>query len=164
MDTFMEAPLDGENKIQPEFDRSAPRFDRLCHGDMTLRAIEKHPGDGVLLPFYYYEIDVRDIPVGKISIRIGDNFHSYYNGHIGYEIDEAARGHGYARRACELVLDVARFHGMTRLYVTCDEDNAASYRTIEKLGGSLLEICDVPKEYFAWHEGIKRHRIYRLDL
>ena len=92
------------------------------------------------------------------------NGRKYYNGHIGYEVDEGARGHGYARRACALVLDVARFHGMKRLYLTCAEDNAASYRTIEKLGGRLLEICGMPRDYFAWYEGIPRHRIYQLDL
>ena len=139
-------------------------FNEINGGDMTLKIIEKSEGTAELLPFYYYDIFVDEVPVGKISIRIGDNFHSYYNGHIGYEIDEGARGHGYARRACELVLDVARFHGMTRLYLTCDEDNTASYRTIEKLGGSLLEICDVPREYFAWYEGIPRHRVYQLNL
>ena len=140
------------------------RFNEIVHGNMTLRLIEKNPGGRAQLPYYYYDILVDGIPVGKISIRIGDNFHTYYNGHIGYEINEEARGHGYARRACELVLDVARAHGMSRLYVTCTEDNAASYRTIESLGGSLLEICDVPREYFAWFEGIKRHRIYQVTL
>ena len=59
---------------------------------------------------------------------------------------------------------VARAHGMSRLYVTCTEDNTASYRTIEGLGGTLLEICDVPREYFAWFEGIKPHRIYQVNL
>ena len=140
------------------------RFDEIDGGDMTLRVIEKNPGGGAVLPFYYYDIFVENVAVGKISIRIGDDFHTYYNGHIGYEINEEARGHGYTRRACELVLSVARAHGMSRLYVTCTEDNAPSYRTIEKLGGSLLEICDVPREYFAWFEGIKRHRIYQVNL
>ena len=140
------------------------RFDRIDNEDMTLRIIEKKEAGRVQLPYYYYEILVDNVPVGKISIRIGDNFHTYYNGHIGYEVDEGARGHGYARRACELVLDVARFHGMSRLYITCTEDNAPSWHTIEGLGGRLLEICEVPREYFAWYEGIPRHRIYQLDL
>lgn len=140
------------------------RFDCLGGGGLTLRIREKAEGDGVLLPFYYYDILADGTPVGKISIRIGDNFHAYYNGHIGYEVDPEFQGHGYARRACELVLDVARFHGMERLYVTCAEDNAPSYRTIEKLGGRLLEICELPRDYFAWYEGIPRHRIYQLDL
>lgn len=140
------------------------RFDEIKGGDMTLRILEKKEAGRVQLPYYYYETLVDNLPVGKISIRIGDNFHTYYNGHIGYEVDEGARGHGYARRACGLVLDVARFHGMSRLYITCAEDNAPSWHTIEGLGGRLLEICEVPREYFAWYEGIPRHRIYQLNL
>lgn len=140
------------------------RFDEIKSGDMTLRIFEKKEAGRVQLPYYYYETLVDNLPVGKISIRIGDNFHTYYNGHIGYEVDEGARGHGYARRACEMVLDVARFHGMSRLYITCTEDNAPSWHTIEGLGGRLLEICEVPREYFAWYEGIPRHRIYQLNL
>lgn len=140
------------------------RFDCLGGGGLTLRIREKAEGDGVLRPFYYYDILADGTPVGKISIRIGDNFHAYYNGHIGYEVDPEFQGHGYARRACELVLDVARFHGIKRLYLTCGEDNAPSCRTIERLGGRLLEICEAPREYFAWYEGMPRQRSYQLDL
>lgn len=140
------------------------RFDELGGVDFTLRLREKAEGGRVGLPYYYYDILAGGVPVGKISVRVGDNCHTYYNGHIGYEVDPEFQGHGYARRACELVLDAARFHGMGRLYITCAEDNAASYRTIEKLGGRLLEICEMPRDYFAWYEGIPRHRIYQLDL
>ena len=131
---------------------------------MTLKIIEKQESGKAQLPYYYYDIFVDGAAVGKISIRIGDNFNAYYGGHIGYEVNEGARGNGYARRACGLVLDVARFHGMSRLYITCAEDNIASYRTIEKLGAKLLEICDIPKEYFGWYEGMKRRRIYQVKL
>lgn len=140
------------------------RFNQIDGGDITLSIREKAEGGRVTLPYYYYNILAHGILVGKISIRIGDNFHTYYNGHVGYEIDPEFQGHGYARRACELVLDVARFHGMTRLYLTCGEDNAPSCRTIERLGGRLLEICEAPREYFAWYEGMPRQRIYQLDL
>lgn len=140
------------------------RFDLISGGDMALRIIEKNPGGKAQIPFYYYDILVDGVPVGKISIRIGENFHSYYNGHVGYEIFAPYRGHGYAARACALVFEVARFHGMDAVYLTCAKDNAASYRTIEKLGAKLLEICPVPREYFGWHEGIEDHRIYYLKL
>lgn len=140
------------------------RFDRIDGGRMVLRVIEKNPGTAEQVPFYYYDILVDGVPVGKISIRIGENFHSYYNGHIGYEISPEHRGCGYAAEACKLVFAVARFHGMCRLYLTCDESNIASYRTIEKLGARLLEICPVPENYFGWYEGIEDHRIYQLDL
>ena len=140
------------------------RFDCLGGGGFTLRIREKAEGDGVLLPFYYYDILADGTPVGKISIRIGDNFHAYYNGHIGYEVDEPYRGHGYAGKACRLVLEVARHHGMKMVYLTCEEDNLASARTIEGLGAELLETCEIPKEYIYWYEGIPRHRIYQLEL
>lgn len=139
-------------------------FDTLKRGNMTLKLIEKKARGRVQLPYYYYDILVDGVPVGKISIRIGDNFHTSYNGHIGYEVDPEFQGHGYARQACELVLEVARSHGMPSVLLTCAEDNAPSYHTIEKLGAKLLCITDVPKEYFAWYEGIPRHRVYQLDL
>ena len=94
------------------------RFNRIDGGDIVLQIRERAEGGGPLLPFYYYDILSEGIPVGKISIRIGDNFHAYYNGHVGYEIDPEFQGRGYARRACGLVLDVARAHGMTRIYLT----------------------------------------------
>ena len=66
--------------------------------------------------------------------------------------------------ACQMLLPVAKTHGMDYLDITCNEDNIASYKTMERLGAELLEICDVPKTYCYWEEGIKPHRIYRLKL
>ena len=129
-------------------------FDRISSGPMTLQIIEKISAGADGLPFYYYDILVDGAPVGKISLRIGVNFHTYYNGSIGYEVDEP----------CRVVLPVARHHGMTHLYLTCAESNIPSYRTIEGLGAELVEIRQVPREYFAWREGMERQRIYRLAL
>ncbi|MDE7220773.1 MAG: GNAT family N-acetyltransferase [Oscillospiraceae bacterium] len=140
------------------------QFDRITSGPMTLQITEKVPAGPDGLPFYFYDILVNGQPVGKISIRIGATFHTYYNGNIGYEIDEPYRGHGCARAACRMILPVARHHGMTSLYLTCAEGNIASYRTIEGLGSELLEICEVPREYFAWREGMERQRVYRLPI
>ena len=141
------------------------RFDNISSEKLSLKITQKYAGDNEMLPFYYYDIfDLNNNCIGKISIRIGHNFHSYYNGNIGYEVFKEYRGCGIACAACRMVLDVARSHGMDYIILSCDIDNIASYKTIERLGASLIEICDVPKEYFAWHEGIKKHRIYKLDL
>ena len=131
------------------------KFDTLENDELILKITQKCSGDDEMIPFYYYDI---------ISVRIGNNFHSYYNGHIGYEIFKEYRGNGYAYRASLMVLDVERFHDMDFIYLTCDESNIASYKTIEKLGAEFVNICNVPKEYFGWREDMERQRIYKLDL
>ncbi|MCM1025748.1 MAG: GNAT family N-acetyltransferase [Roseburia sp.] len=141
-------------------------FDELESERLKLKVIVKNPGNEREIPYYWYEIQRKPdfTPVGKISIRIGHNYHSYYNGNIGYEIDEDFRGHHYAREAAELVLKVARYHGMEKIYLTCEEDNKASYRTIEGLGAELVEITEVPRDYFGWYEEIPRYRVYELEI
>ena len=138
----------------------------LNGNDMELKLIEFNPGNDVEIPFYWYEIIPKEVnkPVGKISIRLGNNYHSYYNGHIGYEVDEEYRGHGYSFQAAKLVLLVAKAYGMEYIYLVCDEDNEASYKTIEKLGAKLEEVVIPPKDYFGWYEGIPVQRIYKLEL
>lgn len=142
------------------------KFDIIESDMLLLKVMQKYCGDNVLIPFYYYDIirKTDSATVGKISIRIGCNFHSYYNGHIGYEIFKEYRGNGYAYMASLMTLDVAKFHDMGFIYLCCQENNIASYMTIEKLGAQLLEICEVPREYFGWHKGMQRQRVYKLDL
>lgn len=139
-------------------------FDILFDNEITLEISQKYQGDDELLPFYYYDIYVDETVVGKISIRIGNNYHSYYNGNIGYEIDKEYRGSNYAYKASKLVLQVAKAHNMSELILTCDESNIASYKTIEKLGAELIEIVKPPKDYFAYREDMEKQRIYKLSL
>ncbi len=139
-------------------------FDILSNDEVTLKIYQKYQGDDELLPFYYYDIFVGDTAVGKISIRIGSNYHSYYNGNIGYEIDKEYRGNNYSYKACKLVFQVAKVHGMSKLILTCDESNIASYKTIEKLGAELIEITKPPKDYFAYRDNMEKQRIYKLHI
>ena len=140
------------------------KYEKLISDSLELRLIEYNPGNDVEIPFYWYEIIPKELnkPVGKISIRLGNNYHSYYNGHIGYEVDEEYRGHSYSYQAAKMVLPVAKAHGMKQIHLVCDEDNIASYKTIEKLGAKLLEVTVPPKDYFGWYEGMPAQRIYKL--
>lgn len=142
------------------------KFNIIENDELLLKVIEKNTGDDKIIPFYYFDIirKADNKTVGKISARIGQNFHSYYNGNIGYEILEEYRGNGFAYKACVMLLEIFKAHGMDFIYLTCGEKNIASYKTIERLGAELVEICDVPKEYFAWREGMDRQRIYRLNV
>jgi len=140
------------------------KFDTIQDDELILKISQKYCGDEKMLPFYYYDIYKGSDLVGKVSIRIGCNFHSYFNGNIGYEVFKEYRGNGYAFKACKLILKVAQAHGMTELYVTCDKSNIPSYKTIEKLGAQLVETCYAPKEYFGYCDDMEEQRIYNLIL
>jgi predicted acetyltransferase len=60
-------------------------------------------------------------------------------GHITYGIRPAERGKGYGTRLLALTLEKAREIGLTRVLLTCEEDNLASLRIIEKNGGELID-------------------------
>jgi predicted acetyltransferase len=58
-----------------------------------------------------------------------------WGGHIGYVVRPSARGRGLASAALAGVLEVCRERGIDQVLVTCDVDNVASRRTIERAGG-----------------------------
>ena len=63
-----------------------------------------------------------------------------------------------------MLIDVAKYHNMDKVYLSCDYDNIASYKTIEKLGGKLIEEVQPPLDYIFYYEGIPSHRIYELNI
>lgn len=58
-------------------------------------------------------------------------------GNIGYDIRPSERRKGYGTLLLKLMLDNARRIGLGRVLVTCNVDNLASARIIEKNGGKL---------------------------
>lgn len=146
--------------------RFSDSFNVLSGDLVTLKLCSKTPEDGEQLPFYYYDIfeNKSNHHVGKISVRIGSNYHSYYNGNIGYEVDEPFRGNHYSYHALLLVLQVAKAHGMDSLYITCNASNTASKKIIERTGAALVETAKIPEDYIHWKEGIEDHCIYKLEM
>lgn len=142
------------------------KFNELSNEKVFLKIIEKNLGNDVIIPFYYYDIykNNSNEKIGKISIRIGLNYHSYFNGHIGYEIDEKFRGNKYSLSAAQLLLKVAKEHNMSYIYITCSQSNLPSRKIIELLGANLIEICNVPANYFGWRENMPPQCIYKLNL
>ena len=76
--------------------------------------------------------------VGACSLRheLTDALRDF-GGHVGYGVRPSERGKGYASLMLKLVLREARRRGIRRVLLTCDSDNAASRRVIEKAGGVL---------------------------
>jgi predicted acetyltransferase len=56
-------------------------------------------------------------------------------GNIGYDVPPSKRNKGYATQLLSLTLDKARSDGLNKVLITCDKDNTASKRVIEKNGG-----------------------------
>ena len=102
---------------------------------------------------------------GGLGLRIGSTYDlEMYLGHIGYNVYPPARGNHYAERSCRLLLNIARAHGMKRLWITCNPDNWASRRTCERLGCTLAQIIPVPSNHPLYQRGDREKCRYWLDL
>jgi predicted acetyltransferase len=94
--------------------------------------------------------------VGRTSIRHSLNeYLERMGGHIGYVVVPEFRRQGYATAILQLSLHIAREKcgGVSRVLVTCDDDNVGSIRTIEKNGGILENVVsgqglDKPKRRY----------------
>lgn len=76
--------------------------------------------------------------IGRLSIRTTrDEAQIRTIGNIGYMIRPSQRRRGYGTAILALALPEAKALGMTRVLVTCDEENVASRRIIERNGGHL---------------------------
>ncbi len=64
-------------------------------------------------------------------------------GHIGYAIRPSKQHQGYGSQILKRVLPVVRALGIQKALVTCDKDNFASRRIIEKNGGMLADEIEV---------------------
>lgn len=103
--------------------------------------------------------------MGRIRLRVGWNEDVIrYAGHVGYAVEPAHRGHHYAERACRLVIPLAKRHGMTELWITCQPDNLSSRRTLERLGTEYVGVIDVPPEYPLEAGAERKKMCFRLVL
>lgn len=116
----------------------------LSHEDV------RDPECGILdgYTFYIYRTGTRHY-LGYVSLRLGESPALYYLGHIGYRIEESARGHGYALRACRLMEPMLRRLNLHSVSITANVDNLPSRKTCEKLGCPLESIVAVPPAYRA---------------
>lgn len=143
---------------------------RIYKGDVVYlkekyRVDEKTAYDGV--PTVYYDIYLNEdnSKVGTTDLRLTVEGDMYYYGHIGYNIIEKHRGHNYAYYASKILFEVAyKEFGLEELIVTCSPENIASYKTLIKLNGELIETVDVPEYHLLYRIGQTRKCIFKYKL
>ena len=103
------------------------------------------------LPAYHFKICLPDgTQAGVCDLRIGHNEGVYYGGNIGYGVGEPHRGRHYAGKACLLLFQLAKKHGMDYLYIPCNP---------------VLEgVVDVPEDNDMYQRGERKKCIYRFVL
>jgi len=135
----------------------------LHSGGVILRFAHTVPGDPErdFVPYYHFRIIVgADFDAGHINFRVGDTEHvRMYAGHVGFGIAEGHRGNGYAGQACIAIAPlVQRFY--RTVVLTCNPENMASRRTIERLGAEFIEEVDVPPSEPMYKNGVRVKRRY----
>jgi tagatose 1,6-diphosphate aldolase len=137
----------------------------LSSDEVSLRFDKIVPGDPALgfVPYYHFRIILAadGADAGHINFRVGDTEHvRICAGHIGFVVLEAFRGHGYALQACRALAPfVASIYDS--VIITCDPDNLASRRTIERLGACFIDQVPVPPHYPSYQKGSRHKRRYQ---
>jgi tagatose 1,6-diphosphate aldolase len=139
----------------------------LVDGELELHLVERTLAerDRARSPGYRFDLRVGGEKIGSASLRVGGGeYLEQFAGHIGYGVEHPYRGRRYAARACTLLFGLARRHGMTTLWITCNPENVASRRTAELVGGELVDIVELPPETDMYKEGERQKCRYRVRL
>ncbi len=116
------------------------------------------------VPTILFDIYVKSIDrvVGRVEYRFESGIDLTYYGNIGYMVYHAHRGQGYAAKGTLLLMDKIKemYPEITEMYVTCNPDNIASQKTIEKLDMNYLGCVDVDRKHELYRIGDKSKDIY----
>lgn len=113
-----------------------------------LRRMGHDPVEPQVPSDHWWIVDGDEV-LGFIAIRHRLNDYLLnHGGHIGYSIRPSRRRQGHASRAVGLALERCRELGIDRALITCENDNAASARTIENNGGVLEDVREGIRRYW----------------
>ena len=102
-----------------------------------LEELKKGPVLNYVQAATYFLMDEEEI-IGMVNIRHDLNeFLLARGGNIGYSIRPTKRRKGYGKLLLYLALKKCQELDIYKVLITCDDENIASFKTIEALGGVL---------------------------
>lgn len=108
------------------------------------------------VPATFYLFMENEEIIGAVHIRhFLNDYLLFVGGHIGYGIRPSKRGKGKAREMLKLACIAARELGIDDILVTADDDNPASYKTIESCGG-MKENAVLDQGHYVYRYWIKK--------
>ena len=127
------------------FERTRPVYDQKEQGLIG----------GQSPSFHYWAVDGERF-IGEFQLRTQFTEKVLTDiGSIGYAVRPSEWGKGRGTEILRQGLEIARARGMEKVLLTIDEENAASIRVCEKLGGQLADVIE------AENEAEGRHRLRR---
>lgn len=105
-----------------------------------------------------------DRVVGRVEYRFEEAKELKYYGNIGYVVYLPYRGNNYAYQATQMLIKIIkeRYPEIHEIYITCNPDNLASKKTIEKFDVTYLGCIKVEKKHELYRLGDKEKDIYVL--
>ena len=133
---FLEMAEDFRSAGEDRYTSGLEDFDAFLESLETYRKGENLPAGHVPSNNFFLLDEDKLIGSGSLRHELSESL-AVFGGHIGYAVRPSERGKGYGSLILRLTLEKARALGLERVFLTCDTDNIASSKIIEKHGGKL---------------------------
>lgn len=129
--------------IAVDFEESRKLFGRIegVFVDLVLSSTAT-AGSKYNTPTFYFDVCPKDssLIIGKVSYSLIPNDLKGHEGNVHMSFDREYKFKSLEYECCQLIKRVAKYHGATRLYLTCDPRDFDTRTVFDTLGVRLQEI------------------------
>jgi predicted acetyltransferase len=160
--SFMEKPNEMSSKIEElNFEDGELRL-RFCG-----RKQATEPDTEISVYHFSMVNSSSHVEMGGINIRAGYTENIVrFRGNVGFTVHEKYRGNHYSARSCRLLIPVFSILDLNPVWFTCNVDNIASRKNIERIGATYIETIMMPEGYSHRHyypEGARVKMRFKWD-
>jgi predicted acetyltransferase len=138
-DEFLAMAKDYISAGEKRFESGIEDFDGFLESLENHRTGKNLPAGRVGYNTFCLFVGGKIVGSGSLRHKLNETL-AVYGGHIGYAVRPSERRKGYGSMILQLTLEKAREFGLQRVFLTCDTDNIASAKIIEKNGGRLEKV------------------------